>query len=360
MLSRWIISILCTIGLVNSFSCRVFRISAGNGIGMKPSFQKIKTKECMIKRSSHPKDTGSLEDWGLTSLQLSAIPGAKMVLSHPDPPMVALPNFLTNAECDEIIALAKEQQSQGREATDYLNHRVNKEISEQGRSDEAASLLVAEGIDEKVTANKGLEATDTGGFRVRLIEADVERMLGERLLRVMGLEERRFRFESQFFVQADPRTVMVRDQTVVHYENGDGVPPHVDGKDATLLVYLSDPPSGGGGRTVFPDYPPLPSEAFPEWPKGKPPVSGADEDPQEDFSCLAFAPKKGAALLYWSDKELLHYSERVGEAPPQTPSSEKQILQLLLDFNYRNANGERNTGGTFVDYETGHVYEHGG
>ena len=279
-----------------------------------------------------------------------------MVLRHPDPPMVAIPSFLTASECDDIIELAKEQQRQGREATDYLNYRVNKEVMEQGSSREAAGLLEAEDIDVKVTTDSlGLDATDTGGFRVRLVESDVERLIGERLLRVMGLTKRRLRFEEQFFVKADPRTVMVRDQTVVHYLPGDGVPPHVDGKDATLLVYLSDPPTGGGGRTVFPDHPGNALSALPGWPVGKPPEgAGAGE---KDFGCLAVPPQKGSALLYWSGTELLHYSERVGETPPGSAQpSEKFIMQLLLDFNYFNAAGERNKGGTFVDWETGSVF----
>jgi hypothetical protein len=329
--------------------------------------------------SSSSSSTGSLEGWGLTNLQLSEFPDARMVLRDPQPPMVAIPNFLSPSECDEIIELAKEQQRQGREATDYLNYRVNKEVSEEGVSSEAANLLVAEDIDAKVkdgsaggdsdssSSNKGLEATDTGGFRVRLVERDVERLLGERLLRVMGLPERRLRFEDQIFHKADPRNVMVRDQTVVHYLPGDGVPPHVDGKDATLLVYLSDPPTGGGGRTVFPDHPAEAlQEALPDWPKGMDPLDGADDTGGNGgagaaFKCLAVPPQRGSALLYWSDNELLHYSERVGAAPGGAGTrSEKYIMQLLLDFNYYNANGERNTGGTFVDWETGQMYNHAG
>lgn len=226
------------------------------------------------------------------------------------------------------------------------------------RSQEAANLLVAEDIDKRLSTGKGLEDTDTGGFRVRLRERDVERILGERLLHLMGLEDRRLRFEEQFFVKPDPRTLMVRDQTVVHYLSGDGVPPHVDGKDATLLCYLSDAPTGGGGRTVFPDYPGDALSALPAWPRGKPPNDSADLG-EEDFDCLAIAPKKGSALLYWSGTELLHYSERVGETPVgENGRSEKYIMQLLLDFNYWNANGERNQGGSFVDWETGQIYTH--
>ena len=64
--------------------------------------------------------TGDLASWGLTGLRLSKWPDSRMVLRHPDPPMLAIPNFLTPDECDEIIELAKEQQRQGKEATDYV------------------------------------------------------------------------------------------------------------------------------------------------------------------------------------------------------------------------------------------------
>eukprot|EP00968_Pinguiococcus_pyrenoidosus_P011413 scaffold922_cov327-Pinguiococcus_pyrenoidosus.AAC.39 len=35
-----------------------------------------------------------------------------------------------------------------------------------------------------------------------------------------------------------------RDQTIVHYVGGEGVAPHVDGKDVTILLYLNDVPHG--------------------------------------------------------------------------------------------------------------------
>lgn len=257
----------------------------------------------------------ALRDWGLERLDLGAVPGSTVMLRRP--PMVVLPNFLSGAECDRVIALAREQRCAGNEATNYLNFRVNEEVKVNGVSEEAASL-----IEDECDTEGALAATDTGGFRVRLRTSDVEALLFERLTALMGLSGRKMRFDDRLFVKPDPRTLMVRDQTVVHYLPGDGVPPHVDGNDATLLVYLSDAPAGGGGRTVF---------------------------PEDD---VAVVPKKGLALLYWSDKELLHFSERVGDGP----GSEKYIMQLLLDFNYLNADGERNGQGTFVDWESGTTF----
>ena len=65
------------------------------------------------------------------------------------------------------------------------------------------------------------------------------------------------------------------------------------------------------------------------------------------------------ALLYWSDKELLHYSERVDPAGAGQAKSEKYIMQLLLDFNYVTVDGVRNGAGSFVDWESGQMYTHG-
>jgi len=92
------------------------------------------------------------------------------------------------------------------------------------------------------------------------------------------------------------------------------VPPHADGKDATLLVYLDDVPEGCGGRTVFPEY---------------------------GFSQL---PRKGTAMLYRSKPELLHYSEAVNGAG-------KWIMQLLIDFDI-----DYSPGDTITDFQTGTSY----
>ena len=64
------------------------------------------------------------------------------------------------------------------------------------------------------------------------------------------------------------------------------MPPHVDGKDPTLLLYLNTVHPANGGRTVFPE------------------------------DGLAVQPAAGTALLYKSKTELLHFSEvRSGEEP---------------------------------------------
>lgn len=65
-------------------------------------------------------------------------------------------------------------------------------------------------------------------------------MLKKRLLDVLDMPSRDFVFEEGAWIRPTPRSLLIRDQTVVFYAGGDGVPPHVDGKDGTLLVYLSD------------------------------------------------------------------------------------------------------------------------
>ena len=93
------------------------------------------------------------------------------------------------------------------------------------------------------------------------------------------------------------------------------VAPHVDGKDATLLVYLNTVERGKGGRTVFPE------------------------------DGLAFPPEGGNALLYDSRLDLLHYAEPVAEG------HEKWILQLLID--HRLPPGHEHM--PLVDWDTGMV-----
>ena len=84
-------------------------------------------------------------------------------------------------------------------------------------------------------------------------------------------------FAADAWVNPNKNRVMVRDQTTVHYRQGEGVPPHVDGNHATLLVYLNDMEEGSGGRTIFPE------------------------------AGIASIPKRGVALLYCSrGQRLLH------------------------------------------------------
>lgn len=129
----------------------------------------------------------------------------------------------------------------------------------------------------------------------------------------MGLEDRAVRFEEGIWHRPNRLSMIIRDQTIVHYEKDEGVAPHVDGKDATLLCYLNDVEEGTGGHTVFPEI------------------------------GLSVAPRKGTALLYESKEGLLHYSQAITRG-------EKWILQLLIDFRY-------DPSLPTVDWETGKVID---
>ncbi len=107
---------------------------------------------------------------------------------------------------------------------------------------------------------------------------------------------RKARFAEELWNRPSVHEIIVRDATTVRYFAGEGVASHVDGKDATLLVYLKEPDTGGA--TVFPDV------------------------------GLRCAPKAGDALLYESKSGLLHFAEKVG-------CGEKWVLQLLIDYRVR-------------------------
>jgi hypothetical protein len=260
--------------------------------------------------------------WG-TRPNLSNFPLANFALGSVDqpdvPPILELPQFLSQAECRFIREWAQQAIEDGApECDEYLNYRVNQEINQDGSTAEGKAL-----IEEHLGQRDGgssspppaLTAENRGGFRIRLDDQLVERILKDRLLDVLDMPSRKLVFEEGAWIRPSPRTLVVRDQTVVFYSGGDGVPPHVDGKDGTLLLYLADVREDVGGRTVF----------------------------SEDG--FAQTPVEGTALLYRSKTELLHYSEamKAGE--------EKWIMQLLLDYNH-----DFNVGDTVVDFSTGQSY----
>lgn len=219
------------------------------------------------------------------------------------PPMLRVENFITPAECDSIIAL---QRSATDESDLYLNYRVNHEVSVSTASTEAEKL-----IGEFSSSRATLNAAMRSGFRAQMPPTAPEldpvlRSTSE----VLGFAGRGFVFEEGLWTRPNRRTVVVRDQTTVQYNAGEGVAPHVDGKDATVLVCLQEPEEGG--RTVFPE------------------------------EGIAVRPVKGVALVYRSKKGLLHFAEAVGKG-------QKWVLQLLIDFRVRADEPD-------VDFTTGHVH----
>lgn len=195
---------------------------------------------------SHIKDT-----WGIVP-DISSFPGAHFPLGHVDaplpanslpPPILELPNFLSAEECATIRQWATQAIADGADECDeYLNARVNNEVETLGESEEGKAL-----IEECQLDSSTLSASDRGGFRIRLDPSFVTGMLKDRILRVLNMPERNFVFEEGAWIRPSPRSIIVRDQTVVYYGPSNGVPPHVDGKDGTLLVYLSD----GTLRTIL-------------------------------------------------------------------------------------------------------------
>jgi hypothetical protein len=194
-----------------------------------------------------------LSVWGIEP-DLSKCPGANfphgsnsckyggMGKTTPPAPILELPNFITVAECCQIQEWAKHAIDSGaEECDDYLNYRVNQEVKADGHSREGKILIDEFGL-EGGGGNEecALSSRHNGGFRVRLDDAFVEGMLRNRLLNGVGMTNRKFVFEEGAWIRPTPRTVVVRDKTVVFYGPNNGVPPHVDGKGATLLVYLSD------------------------------------------------------------------------------------------------------------------------
>lgn len=238
-----------------------------------------------------------------------AIEKFDMQIVHESPPMFRIPDFLTPGECDALIKAAIENSE---EATEYLNARVNSEVTGASRIPELATGYSEEASNEAVEWSGGA----TSGMRRRL-PREALRALDERVLGMLGevATGRQLKMVlDQIYIRPDERTVIIRDATVVHYKAGEGVAPHVDGKDATLLCYLNDMPEGAGGRTVFPEV------------------------------NIASTPKRGDALLYDSRKDLLHFAEPVAEG------HEKWIMQLLIDFKF-----VKQAGGMHVDFTTGAV-----
>jgi len=266
--------------------------------------------------------------------------GSDMILGFPD--------FLSPDQCDQIICAAlkaRDELNDDAECTLYLNYRVNRELEQSGAqrvSQEAAQLIADPTIyaSSKSEMSSALDLTSSGavavaadmpsGFRTQLPPTVLTEETGlmDKIMRLLlgehGAARRKPVFEEGLWIRPDPRTVVIRDQTTVHYKLGEGVAPHVDGKDATLLVYLNDmlpaqssaeADAAAGGRTVFPQV------------------------------GVAVPPRRGMALLYESrGNSLLHFAEEVR-------LGEKWVMQLLIDHRIKH-NGpyvDRNSGEIFYD-----------
>eukprot|EP00180_Rhodochaete_pulchella_P002026 Plantae.Rhodophyta-Rhodochaete_pulchella.ctg3054.p1 GENE.Plantae.Rhodophyta-Rhodochaete_pulchella.ctg3054~~Plantae.Rhodophyta-Rhodochaete_pulchella.ctg3054.p1 ORF type:complete len:284 (+),score=32.89 Plantae.Rhodophyta-Rhodochaete_pulchella.ctg3054:51-854(+) len=252
----------------------------------------------------------SLDQWGVSPDLVGYHPQSDSARGFPlriaSPPILCLPDFLSAEECDTLIGT---QRSNADESDLYLNARVNAELRAPDRSSsEAAELISEQGLSPDV-----LDDSAGSGFRTAVDPdaAIVVNVVLPRLQIALGLADRNIVHEEGAWVRPNKRSVVVRDMTSVHYKVGEGVAPHVDGKDATLLIYLNDVERGGS--TTFPEVD------------------------------VAVKPARGTALLYQSKKGLLHYAERVRQG-------EKWVMQILVDFTYK-------PGEPVIDYRTGRLLE---
>ncbi|KAI0557712.1 Oxoglutarate/iron-dependent dioxygenase [Gracilaria domingensis] len=167
-----------------------------------------------------------------------------------EPPLLCVPDLLTPAQCDALIAAQSANMS---ESELYLNYRLNTDSRSQ-----------------------------RCGFRSNVAhdEPSLQPVL-EQIHKLLGFSDRSFLFAEQLWTRPTRRTVVIRDVTTVRYEPGEGVPAHVDGKDCTVLICLQEPKRGG--RTIFPK------------------------------DAVYVEQTRGTALIYHSKEKLLHYAEEVEE-----------------------------------------------
>lgn len=241
-------------------------------------------------------------DWG-TQLNIPTTEQSAKIL-HQDPLLLLLPSFLTQ---DEITHIINTQSSNTEEASLYLNYRVNTEVSSESHSNEAAALIA-----DTAMANDALRPDMRSGFRAQVpFEHETLQPVLEKVAHVLGFSNasRHWVYNDGPWVRPNRRQVILRDVTTVHYDIAEGVAPHIDGKDITVLIGLQ--PALKGGRTVF-----------------------VDEN-------IAIRLNSGDALVYSSKSQMLHYAEPVEQG-------EKWVLQLLIDCRVRKDELD-------VDYETGLV-----
>ncbi|PXF40610.1 hypothetical protein BWQ96_09673 [Gracilariopsis chorda] len=247
----------------------------------------------------------SVKCWGLNIDSHNQF--AAITALNTDPPLLRVPNFLTPDQCEALIAA---QTTKNNESNLYLNYRINQELNSADESEEAAQLIQCTD-----TADSYVSSSARSGFRAQVHhnEAALQPVL-QQLNKLLGFEQREFVFAEELWIRPTKRTVVIRDVTTVRYYVGEGVPPHVDGKDCTVLICLQEPDHGG--RTVFPE------------------------------DAVWVAQTRGTALVYHSKKQLLHFAEAVEKGT-------KWVLQLLIDFRVRADELD-----VHIDYKTGAVTRH--
>eukprot|EP00177_Eucheuma_denticulatum_P006787 GFKZ01012337.1.p1 GENE.GFKZ01012337.1~~GFKZ01012337.1.p1 ORF type:complete len:380 (-),score=46.89 GFKZ01012337.1:444-1583(-) len=269
---------------------------------LKRCFKRNKHAPSLMRLPDIPQLESNLSKLGLTIDPHNEF-GSHISAICTNPPLLRVSNFLSPSQCAALIKLQTDVKT---ESDLYLNYRVNQQVTSSAESAEAAKL-----IEEYSASRASLTSSMRSGFRAQISPTATEMQpVLKRTRELLGFAGREFVFEEGLWRRPNRRSVVVRDQTTVKYEVGEGVAPHVDGKDVTVLICLEA--AEEGGRTVFPE------------------------------EGLAVKGEVGSAIVYQSKKGMLHFGEAVVKG-------RKWVLQLLIDFQIRQDEKD-------IDYSTGMVY----
>jgi len=217
---------------------------------------------------------------------------------HTDPMVLAIDDFFTNEECDKYVQISIDAEKQQSDAEETL---------EKTKSSVLQPMLLGQSQTVGKDSRSKAQRTSTTWFHY--YEGVPELMAkASRLLGLEGID----RFE-------EPQTVRYRRNEKFTWHLDALSPEEVNNPSgsgqriATLLVYLTNVPTGSGGATIFRDL-----------------GNGADDQP------LKVRPKKGSALLFFPsaggipgapfDIRALH----CGEAVAEDAENDKWIAQLWL------------------------------
>lgn len=208
--------------------------------------------------------------------------------------IVIIPEFFSNDICNYIINIGKDKENNNDLDSTYMNYIINEEVDNNSQSNFSKFILSKYNIDKE-----HLDETSRGGFRCFLPSNELVCMqydninLFEKLIQIIGYDRQDVTFPDLIQDDIFDKSI-VRDQSIVHYRENEGIPPHMDDTKHTILCYLNDVDINSGGRTIFPE------------------------------NDIYISPKKGTVVIYSSIWDLLHYSEKIKEG-------EKWIMQLLID-----------------------------
>jgi hypothetical protein len=239
------------------------------------------------------------EESSVAPFDLNSIPPfEKFRVLHTDPMVLAIDAFFTNEECDKYVQISIDAEKQ----------QTNGDDTQQESTLSAFQPMLL-GQSQTVGKDSRSKAQRTSTTWFHYYKGVPELMAkASRLLGLEGID----RFE-------EPQTVRYRRNEKFTWHLDALSPEEVNNPSgsgqriATLLVYLTDVPTGSGGATMFRDL-----------------GNAAEDQP------LKVRPKKGSALLFFPsaggipgapfDIRTLH----CGEAVAEDAENEKWIAQLWL------------------------------